>query len=260
VNASPGRTGAALDAGGRTQLTALVAAAATLAVLPAAGSLHNLPDAALAAVLIFVAGRIFDGRTLLAIYRFDRWEFALASITLLTVAIIGVEIGIAVAVSLAVLDRTRRSARPRAYILGRIPNTTSWEPLHHHEHPAVVPGVVVFLFGAPLYYANAGYFRGQLHRALAEAATPTRLVVIDAAGSGDIDFTGARALGQTIDELDAAGITLAVARAVGPVPGNLHRSGLLERIGADHVFHTVDEAVTTLAPPAARPDAPPVAG
>ncbi len=257
ANASPGRTGAVAQAGGKTQMAGILAAVVTVGLIPAAGILRDLPDATLAAVLIYVASRLFHVKDLRAVLRFDHWEFALAVLTLLTVALVGVEQGIAVAVGLAIVDRTRLAARPRTYVLGRIPNTTSWEPLHHHEHPREVPGVVVFLFAAPLYFANAGYFRLQVHRALATAAVvaPTRLFVLDAAGAGDIDFTGARALGQLLTEFEREGVTFAVARAYGPVPENLRRSGLLETISPDHLFHTVDAAVTALAPSSGEPAA-----
>jgi sulfate permease, SulP family len=253
VNASPARTAAVASAGGRTQVTGLAAAACTVALVPAAGLLKDVPQATLAAILIYVATRIFHARTLLDILRFDLWEFALALITLATVALVGVEQGIAVAVALAIADRTRRSARPMAYVLGRIPGTTSWEPLGHPERPAPVAGVVVLFFGAPIFFANALYFRLQVHKAMAEASPAAHLLVLDAVAVGDIDFTGARVLGQLLDEFARSHVTVAVARAVAGAPQNLARSGLIERIGEDHVFGSVDEAVTALGPASGTP-------
>src|ERR1019366_8058526 len=121
VNASPARTAAVASASGRTQATGLGAAAALVLLVPAAGLLKDVPLATLAAVLIFVATRIFHVGDLRAIARFDRFELGLALITLLTVALVGVEQGIGVAVGLAILDRTRLSARPQLHVLGRIP-------------------------------------------------------------------------------------------------------------------------------------------
>jgi SulP family sulfate permease len=234
--------------GGRTQLAGLVAAAAVVLLVPAAGVLTDVPLATLGAVLLFVATRIFHLDQLRSVLRFDRFEFALAIVTLLTVAFVGVQQGIGLAVALAILDRTRRSARPQAFVLGRIPGTTSWAPLGHSEHPQTVAGVVVFLFVAPLYYANADDFRAEVHRALADASPPPTLFVLDADAMSDIDYTGIKMLRTVLDELDASHITFALARAVGEVPRNLARSALIGRIGRDHVFHTVDEAVRTLAP------------
>ncbi len=245
VNASPPRTAAVATASGRTQAAGLGAAAAIVLLVPAAGLLKNLPVAALAGVLLYVATRIFHGRDLLAIARFDPFEFGLAVITLLTVAIIGVEQGIAVAVGLAILDRTRLSARPQLHVLGRIPQTTSWAPISSPEEPVQVPGVLVVLFATPLWYANAVHFRDQMHDALAHADRP-RGVVLDALGMSDLDYTGTRALRDVLDALDGEHISFAIARAGEHVRNSLARSGLLERIGEDRLFSSVGEAVTAL--------------
>jgi len=186
------------------------------------------------------------------VLRFDPVEFALAVVTLLTVAFVGVQQGIGLAVALAIVDRTRRTARPDTFVLGRVPDTTSWVAMEHSARPAAVPGVVVVLFVAPLYYANAQHFRIQAHRALAEASPPPKLFVLDADAMSDIDYTGTKVLAAFLDELDRARITFAIARAIGDVPHNLARSGLIDRIGPDHVFHTVDDAVKTLAPDTSR--------
>ena len=247
VNASPARTAAVSAARGRTQLAGLLAAVGVAAVVPASGLLRDVPLAALAGVLMFVATRIFHTRELTAIARFDPFEFALAVITLLTVALIGVEQGIGVAVILAILDRTRLTARPQLHVLGRIPGTTSWAPLGAHERPVEVPGVLVVLFATPLWYANATHFRAALDHARRRAAAPIRIVVLDALGMYDVDFTGALSFGQALDELERDGVSLLIARVGDHLRDNLARSGLLERIGADHVYASVNEAVSAAA-------------
>ena len=246
VNASPPRTAAVATASGRTQASGLLAVAALVALIPAAGALKDLPLATLAGVLVFVATRVFRARELVAIARFGRFEFALAVITLLTVALVGVEQGIGVAVGLAILDRTRLSARPQLHVLGRIPSTTSWAPLSAPEHPQEIPGVLVVLFATPLWYANAAHFRAELGAALARAQTTPKLLVLDTIGMSDLDYTGAAALREVLDELDRRRITFALARAGEHVRESLARSGLLERIGENRLFPAVDEAVTAL--------------
>ncbi len=245
VNASPPRTAAVAAASGRTQAACLGAAAGIVLLIPAAGVLKDVPVATLAGVLLYVAGRIFHGRELLSIARFDRFEFGLAVITLLTVGFVGVEQGIAVAVGLAILDRTRLSARPQLHVLGRIPGTTSWAPVGT-DQAAAVPGVLVVLFATPLWYANATNFRTQLHAALGRDQEPVRLVVLDALGMSDLDYTGSRSLRDVLIELDRRQIAFGVARAGQHVREGLAHSGLLERIGADRLFASVDEAVTEL--------------
>jgi SulP family sulfate permease len=248
ANASPARTGAVASAGGRTQFSGLAAAAGVVLVIPAAGLLTDVPLATLAAILIFVATRLFHVGQLMSVFRFDKWEFGLAIVTLLTVAFVGVEQGIGVAVGLAILDRTRRSARPHSYVLGKIPGTTSWEPLSHHDRPVTVAGVVVVQWLAPVYYANAAVFQAEIHKALAEATTPPAVLVIDADAITDIDYTGTRTVRALVDELARSHVVVGLARAVGGAPQNLARSGLLDRIGRDRIFSTVDEAVTALRP------------
>jgi SulP family sulfate permease len=243
VNGSPPRTGAVAAAGGRTQAAGLAAAAAVVVLIPAAGLLKDLPVATLAAVLLFIAARIFPLEDLRAIARFDLFEFGLAMITLLAVAFIGIEQGIAVAVGLAILDRARLSARPQLHVLGRIPGTTSWAPLSSAENAAQVPGVLVVLFATPLWYANAVHFHAQIDAALERALGPPHVVVLDAIGMTDIDYTGARSLRAVIDEFDRAQIAFAVARAGEHVRTSLERCGLLQRIGPDHFYSSVNEAV-----------------
>ncbi len=254
VNASPARTAAVTASHGRTQLAGLLAALGMAAVVPAAALLREVPLAALAGVLLYVATRIFHLGELRAIGHFDRFELALAVITLLAVALIGVVQGIGVAVVLAILDRTRLTARPSLHVLGRIPGTTSWAPLTSPERPVEVPGVLVVLFAAPLWYANATHFRSDLDHVRRQPARAPRLVVLDALGMYDVDFTGTRALAQSLDALEQDGIAFAVARAGDHLKSNLARSGLLDRIGADHLHPSVDEAVRTVpGGPTARP-------
>ena len=248
ANASPARTGAVASAGGRTQFAGLAAAAGVVLVIPAAGLLKDVPVATLAAILIFVATRLFHVGQLASVFRFDRWEFGLAIVTLLAVAFVGVEQGIGVAVGLAILDRTRRSARPHSYVLGKIPGTTSWEPMGSPQSPQTVPGVVVVQWLAPVYYANAAVFRAEIHKAIAAASHPPAVLVLDADAITDIDYTGTKTVRALVDELEHSHVTVAVARAVGGTPRNFARSGLLVHIGRDRFFQTVDEAVMALRP------------
>jgi len=246
VNASPPRTAAVASASGRTQASGLLAAGGMALLIPVAGVLKDLPLATLAGILVFVASRIFHGRELLAIARFDRFELGLAVVTLLAVALIGVEQGIGVAVGLAILDRTRLSARPQLHVLGRIAGTTSWAPISAAQNAAQLPGVLVVLFATPLWYANAVHFQTQVRHALGRGIGSTHIVVLDALGMSDIDYTGSRALGDLLDDFDRMHITFGVARAGQRARTSLQRSGLLERIGEDHLFPSVDTAVTRL--------------
>lgn len=248
VDASPPRTAIVASAGGKTQAAGLGAAIALALLVPATGLLKDVPLAMLAGILIFVATRIFHGRDLVAIAHFDWFEITLALITLLTVAFVGVEQGIGVAVGLAIADRTRLSARPQLHVLGNISGTTSWAPLNRVSGVKEVPGVLVVLFATPLWYANAVHFRAELNRAFTRALSTPKLLVLDAMGMSDIDYTGSRALGVVLDKLEKENIQVAVARAGDHLRKGLAHSGLEKRIGADHFFDSVGEAVAALGP------------
>jgi high affinity sulfate transporter 1 len=247
VNASPPRTGAVVTAGGRTQAGALGAAAVVILLIPFANVLKDVPLATLAAILIFVALRLFRVRDLIAIARFNLFEFGLAAVTLLTVVLVGVEQGIGVAVGLAILDRIRLSARPQLHVLGRLPGTTSWQRSALDPSAEQVPGIMVALFATPIWYANAVRFRDEVSDALARAPGPVRVFVLDTIGMSDIDFTGTSAMSQVIDLCERDGIAFGIARSGVHLHDSLRRSGLAARIGEDHFFTSVNEAVTALA-------------
>lgn len=244
VNASPARTAVLAAASGRSQLAGLGAAGTVILLVPATGLLKDVPLAALAGTLLYVASRLFRFRELVAIARFNLIELGLAIITLLTVTLVGVEQGIGVAVGLAILDRARLSARPRLRVLGRIVGTTSWTTIDGPDQTEQVEGVLVVLFPAPLWYANASHFQAQFVKALADVGRPLRRVVLDAAGMTDIDYTGAKALGVVIDRVDRQHIQFFIARAGGHARESLVRSGLMNKIGVDYSFAAVDQAVT----------------
>jgi high affinity sulfate transporter 1 len=246
VDASPPRTAAVVNAGGRTQAGPLGAAAIVLLFIPVANVLKDVPLSMLAAVLIFVAVRLFKWQDLRTIARFDMIEFGLATVTLAVVVLVGVEQGIGVAVGLAILDRIRLTARPQVHRLGHVPGTTSWTPLSADLDAAPEPGVLVVLFATPLWYANAVHFREEVDHAITEAGPTTRVLVLDAIGMSDLDFTGARSLGQLLDRCEREHIDFGIARAGNHVRRSLERSGLMQRVGPDHCFPTVDAAVTAL--------------
>jgi SulP family sulfate permease len=250
VNASPPRTQVVISSGGKSQVACLVAAAVALVVvLVATGLLKDLPEATLGAILLFVATRLFRPADLRAIMRFDRFEFALALITMAAVAFLGTEQGVVVAMLLALGERTRRAVRPLDAVLGREPGTDHWIPVDIGKPTEQVPGVVVYLLYAPLWYANADFVAARIRTVVTET---THTLVLDANGVSDIDFTGARALGALVTELKGKGVTMAMARASHLVHHDLKHGGILATIGADRLFDSVEDAVKTLAPGAGK--------
>lgn len=246
VNASPPRSAVVETAGGRTQVSSLVAAGAVVAVLAAAGLLKDLPQATLGAILLYIASRLFKVGELRRVLAFDRIEFAIAAMTVIVVGFVGIEQGVAAAILLALALRTRLAARPRAEVLGREPHTDHWIPQDIGRPTEEVPGVFVYLLYAPLWYGNASFVTARLRAAVATGHPPIRAVVIDADGIADIDYTGARQLSDLAVEFRQKGVRLAIARASHLVHHDLKRSGLLKSVGQDFVFTTVEDAVRTL--------------
>ncbi len=247
VNSSPPRTQVVQAAGGRSQLTSVIAAALVFGVvLVATGLLKDLPDATLGAILIFIATRLFRAGDLKSILRFDRLEFGLAVVALLAVSLFGIETGVVVALLLSLADRTRRAARPSGVILGREPGTDHWIPPDVGRPTEQVPGVLVHLIYAPLWYGNAEYIRLRILQMLDSAAEPVRALVLDANGMSDIDYTGVRMLGELMAELEQRKVAIAIARSSHLIHRELKRSGLLHSLGPDRLFATVEEAVETL--------------
>ncbi|MGC1418914.1 MAG: SulP family inorganic anion transporter [Acidimicrobiales bacterium] len=239
VDASPARTTVTRLAGGRTKLVGLVAAAGALIVAPFASIAHSIPLAALAGVLLFVAGRLIKIGQLRAIWATSHVEFALAMIAVVGVLLLGVEIGLALAVGLAILDQTWRSAHPQMVELGRRQGTTSWENVDDQDVERV-DHLLVIIFTADIYFANAGVFRRDLYEFLAQQPQ-TRHLVIDAAAIASIDFTGLSMLSQVLDDMAKDAISVSFARATDRVQRQLSTAPD-KALGRIKTYDSVDAA------------------
>jgi sulfate permease, SulP family len=249
VDASPPNTAITTASGGRSQLTNILAALIVLAVvLLLTAPLAHLPEATLGATLVFIAAKLFRVGELRTIWRFARIEFALAVATLVVVAVVGIEQGVVLAIALSLADRTRRAVRPRDAVLGREPGTDHWIPCDIDRRTEQVPGVLVYLVYAPLWYGNADYLRWRIRDLVADASPPLSAVVLDADAMSDIDYTGLQGLRDLVADLERHGVTLAIARASHLVHRDLRVGAVLQQTGTDHIFASVEEAVTALAP------------
>jgi high affinity sulfate transporter 1 len=244
VSASASRTPVAEAAGAKTQLTC-VAGAACLALLlvVAPALLHNLPRAALAAVVISACLGLTDVRGTLRLWKLRRSEFMISMICVLGVGLLGVIQGIFAAVCIALLSFVWRSWRPYDAILGRVAGLRGYHDVSRHPEAEVVPGLVLFRWDAPLFFANAEVFREHVLRAVARAATPTKWVVVAAEPVTDVDLTAADMLGELDRELHGTGVELGFAEMKGPVKDQLKHYGLFARLGHENFYPTVGQAV-----------------
>ena len=251
VNASPPRTAVVVSAGGGSQVVSIVAVVLAAALLFGGASLlEYVPHAALGAILIAVALRIFRLNEIINIARRGGSEIWLVVASIVLVVGLPIQTGMLASVVLSLLHSFYTVARPRCEALARAPGTTIWWPPQDQagEHE---PGVLVFAAAAPLNFTNAAFIRNQLVAAIQNASPPVRLVVIEASGMTDIDYTGAAMLRQLLPELRAKGIRVALARLLAErARQQAAMTGVLAAFGPDMVFRSVEEAVRAFRTPA----------
>jgi high affinity sulfate transporter 1 len=244
ISASASRTPVAEAAGARTQLTSVVGALAVGAMLLGAPDLlRNLPVAALAAVVIASAIGLIEITDLRRIWRIQRWEFWLSMGCLLGVALLGAIPGIGLAIVVAVIEFLWDGWRPHSAVLGRVDGVKGYHDIVRHPEARVVPGLVLFRWDAPLFFANAELFRDRVLDAVAGSPTPVRWLVVGAEPITSVDVTSADVLDELDKTLHEVGIEFCFAEMKGPVKDKLKRFGLFARLGEQRFFATVGEAV-----------------
>jgi SulP family sulfate permease len=246
VNGSQSRSFTAADVGARSQVMNIgVLALVILTLLFLTPLFAPLPKSALAGVIIVVAFGLLEPVAFRDLARVDRRELGLALVTAAIVVAVGMIAGVLVTVVLSLFLAAIRAAQPHRTFLVRVPGTDSYRGVDNVTDGTAVPGLVVYRFDAPLFFANAQLLTDDIQAAVAEGAAPepVRWVVIDAESIGDVDSTGAGALADLADALEERGITLSFARLKAAVSEYLDRAGVLEKVGAEHVYLEVDDAV-----------------
>ena len=245
ISSSSSRTPVAEAAGARTQLTGVVGAlAVALLLVLAPDLLRHLPTSALAAVVIASAIGLIEVADLVRIYRIQRWEFWLSIGCLAGVAVLGAIPGIGLAIVIAVIEFLWDGWRPHSAVLGRAEGLKGYHDIARHPEARQIPGLVLFRWDAPLFFANAEYFHDRVLDAAASSPTPARWIVVAAEPVTSVDVTSADMLVELDETLRAAGIELCFAEMKGPVKDKLKRFGLFARLGAEAFFPTVGAAVS----------------
>lgn len=243
VNGSPTQTAMAESAGARSQVAQVVFAGVVgLVLLFLTGPLQYLPHCVLAGIVFTIAMGLIDVAGLRDIRRESPGEFRLAVITAATVALVGVEQGILLAVALSLLRHVRHSYRPHTAVLA--PDAAGrWLPTPASPGAQSEPGLLVYRFGADLFYANANRFTAEVRALIEQAPTEVRWCVVDAGAITDIDYSAARELRDLCDELKGRGVALAFGRVGPDLRADMDRHGILALIGAGRVFATLHEAI-----------------
>mgnify|MGYP005806367467 CR=1 FL=1 len=244
ISSSSSRTPVAEASGSKTQLTGVVGALAVALLLVAAPNLlENLPSAALAAVVIASALGLVEFEDLARIYRIQRWEFWLSMACFAGVAVLGAIPGIGLAVVAAVIEFLWDGWRPHSAILGRAEGVKGYHDITRYPAARQIPGLVLFRWDAPLFFANAEFFRERALDAISRAPSPARWLVIAAEPVTSVDVTAADILFELDQTLRESGVALVFAELKDPVKDKLKRFELIPQIGAQNFFPTIDEAV-----------------
>jgi high affinity sulfate transporter 1 len=244
VSSSSSRTPVAEAAGARTQLTGVFGALAVAALLVFAPNLlQHLPSAALAAVVIASAIGLIEIADLMRIYRIQRWEFWLSIVCFAGVAVFGAIPGIGIAVILAVIEFLWDGWRPHSAVLGRAEGVKGYHDITRYPDARQVPGLILFRWDAPLFFANAELFRERVLATIDAAPTPTRWFVIAAEPVTSVDVTANDSLEDLAKTLRESGVDLRFAELKDPVKDKLKRFGLYAQLGEDAFFPTLGAAV-----------------
>jgi high affinity sulfate transporter 1 len=244
ISSSSSRTPVAEQAGAKTQLTGIVGAAAiALMLLFLPNLVQDLPSSALAAVVIAASLSLVEVRGVRKLWRMRKTEFALSVVCLLGVALLGVIEGIFIAVGLALLNFIRRAWRPYDAVLGKVDGLKGYHDVTRYPAARRVPGLVLFRWDAPLFFANAEVFGQDVREAVAASPTPARRIVVAAEPVTDVDTSAADVIKGLHDDLAAVGVELHFAEVKDPVKDRLLRYGLIESIGPERFHPTVGTAV-----------------
>ncbi|TGQ56294.1 SulP family inorganic anion transporter [Mesorhizobium sp. M1C.F.Ca.ET.193.01.1.1] len=250
VNSSPPRTAIVAQTGGRSQLSGLIAAAIVLVLGTFGGSLlANVPQAALAGVLLFVAQHIFRWQVFAKVYRQAPVEFALILITMIAIVVLPIETGVAIGIGLSLLHGIWGSTHTEPIELAQVPGTSVWWPPSGSSAGEQRPGVLVAAFQAPLSFVNADRFKRGLADLIDARSQDVKLVVLEASNIVEIDYTAAQALIDTIGHCRDKGAVFAIARMESlRAQAALKRFGIADFVGPKRIFHSVDAAIKALGP------------
>jgi high affinity sulfate transporter 1 len=244
ISASSSRTPVVEAAGAKTQLTGVVGAiGVALLLLFAPNLLKDLPSSALAAVVIAAAIGLFEFTDLRRIFRIQPWEFWLSIACFIGVAAFGVIPGIGIAIVIAVIEFLWDGWRPHYAVLGRVGGVRGYHDIKRYPDARRVPGLVLFRWDAPLFFANAELFHQRVLEAIAQSPTPVQQIIVTAEPVTSIDVTSADMLAELEHALTESGIELRFAEMKDPVKDKLRRFELFERFGAANFYPTIGSAV-----------------
>lgn len=246
VNGSPTQTAMAESSGARSQLAQLVFAGVVLIVLMfLTGPLQYLPRCVLASIVFTIAVNMIDVTGLRAIRRESPGEFYLAVFTAAAVVVIGVEWGILMAIALSLVRHVRHSYRPHTAVL--VPNVADrWLLVPAVPGTQSEPGLIIYRFGADLFYANDSRFVDELRGLVAGAPHPVGWVIVDSGAVTDMDYSAAQSIRDLLKELECQRVGIVFARITPFLQSDMDRHGITDALGKNRIFPTLHEAVNAV--------------
>ncbi len=243
ISSSASRAALGNAMGSKTQVFSLVACGVVvLALVMLRPVLALFPNAALGALVIYAATKLVDVSEFRRLQRFRRNDLGLALMTTLGVLATDLLVGVAIAVALSVVELFTRVARPHDAVMGKVPGLEGLHDITDWPGATTIPGLVIYRYDAPLFFANAEDFKRRALAAIDRETTPVEWFVINAEAIVEIDITAADLLTTLYEELRARGIALGMARVKQDLYLQLGRAGLLDRIG-DRIYFTLPTAI-----------------
>jgi high affinity sulfate transporter 1 len=248
ISSSGSRTVIGDSLGSKTQMFSLVALIVVILVLLFLRPLlAQFPKAALGAIVIYAATKLIEIREFLRLGKFRRSELLLALITTIGVLLTDILVGVAVAVGLSVIDLFARVARPHDAVLGEVPGLPGLHDIEDWEGAKTIPGLVIYRYDAPLCFANAENFKRRALEAIEAETTPVEWFVLNTEAIVEVDITAIDTLAELQSELATRSITFAMTRVKQDLYVQLKRSGLLQKMGSEHIYLTIHTAIAGFA-------------
>lgn len=238
------RTAVNNSAGANTPLAAVITALiVALALLLLTPLFYHIPTVALAAVIVVAVANLIDAQEVRHLWQVKREDLALLGLSFTATLVLGVKLGILAAMLASMLWFIIKTTRPHYALLGQVPGSSAWRNLERHPQALPVPGVLAIRFDAQFYYGNVSFLQDILAKEQAKLVQPLRVLVLDASSINQLDSSADTALHELLRSYQEQGIELYLANVKGPVMDVLKRSGFATKLGADHFFLTINQAM-----------------
>jgi SulP family sulfate permease len=231
-------------AGARSQISAIFAAALMLlSAVALTRWVHNLPEATLAAIVVSAVWKLMDVGELRRLYGLRRFEFLVALVALLGVVVLGILHGLLLAAGISLLAVIYRASHPNVSALGKVPGKAAYVSVERHRKAEQVSGLLIVEPLAPLFFANASRVSEEIRRLVNRSDSAPKAVILTLDASAELDVPSADELSELIAELAAVNVEVLLANVHQPVLDVMRETRLLEELGEERIYTTIDEAV-----------------